>query len=223
MVSTANTRNHPDYNPIFEKLVIGTSPNTKERLIGMLAYSDYKEEKYQWKEQYRSANNVDEVPAQAVRDFLLAYHNGKLEKLRNDAEETLYVFASHYAEGISKDVYKQALNDNLLKEVRSHNNSNYSAIKKSNITVASKVQNSTSDVISEMKERYDGWWVAGFKGAFGSTIFAAVALFISILFSVANPDTNFGRLVQFIIGKQEFIILHPNDCRLKSSDTECIN
>ncbi|MEZ9627431.1 hypothetical protein [Aliivibrio fischeri] len=211
MVSLANTKSHPDYNPIFEKLVIGTRSNSKERLIGMLAYSDYKDEKYQWKEQYRKANSVEIVPADAVKAFLLAYHDGKLDKLRNDAEETLYVFAEHYSEKVSETVYKQALNDNLLKEVRTHNSKNYSAIKKNNASILSKIEKS-----------YDGWWVAGLKGALGSTIFAAIALLVSIIFSVANPDTNYGRLVKFVIGQQEFLIIHPNDCRLKSANSDCI-
>ncbi|WP_100754555.1 hypothetical protein [Vibrio salilacus] len=212
MVSPASTKPHCDYNPIFEKLVVDTKRNSKERLIGMLAYADYKDEKYQWKEQYRKAHGVEVVPAEDVKSFLLSYHDHRLEKLRNDAEEVLYVFAEHYASGISKEVYKNALNDNLIKEVREHNLKNYSATKKNNASVLAKVESS-----------YDGWWVAGFKGALGSTIFAFVALLLSIVFSLANPETNYGRLVQFILGKQDFLIIHPEDCRLKSASEDCIN
>lgn len=211
MVSPANTKNHENYNPLFEKLVIGTPQNSKERLIGMLAYSDYKEEKYLWKEQYRKANSVDMVPSEAVKAFLLAYHDGKLDKLRNDAEEMLYVFAEHYAESVSKEASRQALNDALLKEIRTHNNRNYTGIRKRN-----------ASVVTQLEKSYDGWWKAGLKGALGSTIFAFGALIISILFSIANPDTNYGRLVKFVIGQQEFLILHKNDCKLKSANEDCI-
>jgi len=211
MALPASTKLHAQYNPLFETLVIKTAPDSKERLIGMLAYAEYKEEKYQWKEQYRKTNSVDIVPSEAVQAFLLAYHDRKLKKLRNDAEEILYVFAEHYAEGVTKEAYKQALNDNLLKEVRIHNGKNYSGIKRSN-----------SSVVSQLEKSYDGWWKAGFKGALGSTIFAFGALIVSILFSVANPDTNYGRLVKFVIGQQEFLILHKNDCKLKTSVDGCI-
>lgn len=114
MVSQANT----NYNEIFEKLVINTASDEKERLIGMLAYADYKEEKYQWKEHYRQSKNVLDVPAQDVQHFLLAYHDNKLHKLRNDAEEILYVFAEHYAEERAEEAYNEALENNLLQEVK---------------------------------------------------------------------------------------------------------
>jgi hypothetical protein len=38
----------PNYNQIFEKLVINCDPNSLERLIGMLAYAEYKLDKHEW-------------------------------------------------------------------------------------------------------------------------------------------------------------------------------
>lgn len=188
MVLPADMSVHPGYNHIFEKLVVETEPNSKERLIGMLAYADYKEEKYQWKEQYRKNQNVESVPADDVSKFLLAYHDGKLEKLRGDAEEVLYVFAEHYAEERAKEAYNKAFEDELLNQVKSQK---------------------------------DGWWIAMTKGALGSLLFATVAVIVSILFSVASPDSNYGKLVQFVIGNKDFLVLEKNDCRLKSSDIDC--
>ncbi|MEX0603408.1 MAG: hypothetical protein WD623_06980 [Marinobacter sp.] len=118
MVSQANTSAHPVYNHIFEKLVVEAEPDSKERLIGMLAYADYKEEKYLWKEQYRLNQQVDTIPADDVKKFLLAYHDGKLEKLRGDAEEVLYVFAEHYAEERAEEAYNEALESELLSQVK---------------------------------------------------------------------------------------------------------
>lgn len=188
MVSQANTSSHPDYNHIFEKLVVETEPDSKDRLIGMLAYADYKEEKYQWKEQYRKSQNVDSIPADDVSKFLLAYHDDKLDKLRGDAEEVLYVFAEHYAEERAEEAYNEALESELLAQVKSQK---------------------------------DGWWVSGVKGAFGSLLFATLAIIVSILFSVASPDSNYGKLVQFVIGNKDFLVLEKDDCRLKSSDIDC--
>lgn len=106
------------YNPIFEKLVISTEPDTKERLIGMLAYADYKEDKYQWKEQYRKTHNVQTVPPEAVEHFLLAYHEDKFRKLLSDAEQTLYVFGETYSEDIVAEAYNDAVESNIVKEVK---------------------------------------------------------------------------------------------------------
>ncbi|EPZ7321284.1 hypothetical protein ACXR5E_003958 [Vibrio mimicus] len=188
MVSPANTSTHPSYNQIFEKLVINAAPDAKERLIGMLAYADYKEEKYQWKEQYRQSRGVAVVPAEDVQNFLLSYHEGKLNKLRNDAEEILYVFAEHYAEARAEEAYAEALEHNLLAEV---------------------------------KKQKDGWIQAAFKGALGSLVFSVFAFIISIIISFANPDSNYSRLFQFVIGGKEFIILPSNDCRLVPEQQEC--
>ena len=106
-----------NYNPIFEKLVISTQPDTKERLIGMLAYADYKEDKYQWKEQYRKTHNVQVVPPEAVEHFLLAYHEDKFRRLLSDAEQTLYVFGERYAESIVADAYNEAVEASIVTEV----------------------------------------------------------------------------------------------------------
>ncbi|EHK9068646.1 hypothetical protein KCU34_004120 [Vibrio vulnificus] len=188
MVSPANTSTHPNYNQIFEKLVINAAPDDKERLIGMLAYADYKEEKYQWKEQYRQSNGVSVVPAQDVQNFLLAYHEDKLNKLRNDAEEILYVFAEHYAEARAEEAYNEALENNLL---------------------------------SEVKNQKDGWVKAAFKGALGSLVFSIFVFLVSIVISFANPDSNYSRLFQFIVGGKEFVILPSNDCRLTPELESC--
>lgn len=188
MVSQANTSSHPDYNHIFEKLVVETEPDSKERLIGMLAYADYKEEKYQWKEQYRLSQQVNSIPAADVKNFLLAYHDGKLGKLRGDAEEVLYVFAEHYAEERATEAYNKALESELLSQVKAHK---------------------------------DGWWISGVKGALGSFFFASLAVIVSIIFSVASPESNYGKLVQFVTGNKDFLVLEKDDCRLKGSDTDC--
>lgn len=36
----------PSYNPIFEKLVVNLEESSEDRLIGMLAYAEYKLDKY---------------------------------------------------------------------------------------------------------------------------------------------------------------------------------
>ncbi|WP_256995300.1 hypothetical protein [Gloeomargarita lithophora] len=36
------------YNPIFEKLVLQEQEDSFERVVGMLAYANYKLEKYEW-------------------------------------------------------------------------------------------------------------------------------------------------------------------------------
>lgn len=160
------------YNPIFEQLVIDTPEASKERLIGMLAYADYKLEKYYWKSEYRQHHDSVTVPQQAVADFLLAYNDGRLDKLKNDADDFLSTFAESYAEERAAQAYQQGL------------------------------------------AQQDGWWKTGLKSAFGSLLFAALVITLSIIFTIAQPQTNYARLVQYVIGGQDFVVLPTNDCRL---------
>ncbi|GAB2188827.1 hypothetical protein MAH1_04340 [Sessilibacter sp. MAH1] len=189
MVSPANTTMHPDYNPIFEKLVINTDPDSKDRLIGMLAYADYKEEKFQWKEQYRQSNGVDTVPKEDVKNFLLSYHDRKLNKLRSDAEEMLYVFAEHYLEEQVQDAYEEALKDELLEELKS-----------------------IKEHISSTVTKYnDGWFFSPLKSAVGSLMFAVAVFVVSVFVSFAIPDSNYSKLFQFIVGGEDFVIIKSDD------------
>ena len=195
MVSPAKTSSHPHFNKIFEKLVIETNPDEpRERLIGMLAYADYKEEKYQWKEQYRQIHQVDEIPELEVRNFLLAYHPTKLDKLRADAEYVLLVFAESYTEARENEAYERGKIDSML--------DNFDGIK---------------EVIKNNEKNRDGWWKTGIKGAFGSFLFATMALVITAFFSIANPDTNYSKLFQYIIGNKDFIVLSTSDPRLSNN------
>ncbi|MBQ4863035.1 hypothetical protein J8L98_15215 [Pseudoalteromonas sp. MMG013] len=199
MVSQANTTSHPQYNPIFEKLVISTNEESKYRLIGMLAYADYKLEKYQWKEHYRQVHNDTSVPPEMVANFLLNYHDAKLKKLVNDAEATFLSFAEHYAEQRIADLYNELKDD-----------------------VVSKTVKKESQLIQDtIKESTDGWFSVVLKGALGSALFAMSIFIFSVLFSVAKPSSNYGKLIQFMIGGEEYVILPMNDCRLTDSSKTC--
>ncbi|RJE76521.1 hypothetical protein CWB96_17955 [Pseudoalteromonas citrea] len=199
MVSQANTTSHPHYNPIFERLVIDSSEDSKYRLIGMLAYADYKLEKYQWKEQYRQVHGDSSVPPEVVANFLLNYHDAKLKKLLSDAEATFLSFAEHYAEQRIDDLYDELKDDAVAKTVKSE----------------SEAIQHTIGLNS------DSWGSAILKGALGSALFAVMIFVFSVLFSVAKPSSNYGKLIQFIIGGEEYVILPMNDCRLVDSKKTC--
>jgi hypothetical protein len=177
------------YNPIFEKLVVNLedNPDPEDYLVGKLAYSEYKEDKYYWKKAYQADRNVQEIPEAAVNDFLLTYGDRRLEKLKDDAREQLMVFAEIYAENQVKEAKEEAKLEALTEEIKRHR---------------------------------DGWWKAGFKGALGSFIFAAIVFVISALISLSQPDSNYARLFQFLIGNQEFVILPGDDCRV-NDDIPC--
>lgn len=98
--------NQTKYNPIFEKLVIKGKKNGQEEdyLIGMLAYAEYKEEKYKW---IKSHPNAEENALQAYLDH---YSDENLDKLRERAKNFLYDYGSQYANYVVKeklDNYKE--------------------------------------------------------------------------------------------------------------------
>lgn len=199
MVSQANTTSHPNYNPIFEKLVINTDPDSKYRLIGMLAYADYKLEKYQWKEQYRQVHGEISVPPEIVSNFLLNYHDAKLKKLVSDAEATFLSFAEHYAELRIDDLYDEMKDD----------------------AVSVTVKTESKVIQQKLSNQVEGWGVSILKGALGSALFALSVFIFSVLFSVAKPSSNYGKLIQFIIGDEEYVILPKDDCRLSNQGKTC--
>ncbi|MDS0788275.1 hypothetical protein OSB94_09255 [Proteus vulgaris] len=65
-------------------------------------------------------------------------------------------------------------------------------------------------IIKEIKRYREGWWKAGSKSALGSIIFTFFAFFISVVISIANPDSNYSKLIHFIIGGKEFVIQQVN-------------
>lgn len=65
-------------------------------------------------------------------------------------------------------------------------------------------------IIKEIKRYREGWWKAGLKSALGSIIFTFFAFFISVVISIANPDSNYSKLIHFIIGGKKFVIQQVN-------------
>jgi hypothetical protein len=63
------------YNQIFEKLVVSCDEDSVERLIGMLAYAEYKLDKHDW-----MRSNPGASPEQ-VEAFLSHYNAASFEKV----------------------------------------------------------------------------------------------------------------------------------------------
>lgn len=100
-----NNQNTGSYNPIFEKLVVEYKETEDENyLVGMLAYADYKEEKYEW---IKSHPNYSEEQLQGYLDH---YYDNTLNKLRDRARNFLYNYANFYAQNVldkELDSYKE--------------------------------------------------------------------------------------------------------------------
>ncbi|WP_313918586.1 hypothetical protein [Tahibacter sp.] len=86
-----------DYNPFFETLVEKTDVDTAERLIGMLAYAQYKHTKCNWVRNFRAKYN--RFPTRGdMQTFIEVYFlEDSMEALRKAAESKLYQFADWYA------------------------------------------------------------------------------------------------------------------------------
>ena len=84
----------PNYNQIFEKLVVSHEENSPERLIGMLAYAEYKLDKHEWMRSHPNASLSEKAA------FLSRNSERVLGKYYTEAEYILYSYGEEYAEGV---------------------------------------------------------------------------------------------------------------------------
>ncbi len=89
-----------DFNPFFQTLVLSTDPEHTDRLIGMLAYANYKRVKCDWVQSFRTKHK--RYPKREDRQAFIDAHNQPLglDSLRSGAASMLYEFAEAYAEQV---------------------------------------------------------------------------------------------------------------------------
>jgi hypothetical protein len=104
--------NQPNHNQIFKKLVLAHPDISPERLIGMIAYSEYKQDKVEW---IQAKPNFTEVEIEA---FLRIYNNRKLEECISKAENFLLQYAGSYAEKELEKVLEEEKSKQLMQEIQ---------------------------------------------------------------------------------------------------------
>lgn len=99
--------NSPAYNRIFGQLV-DTPEGEQQRLIGLIAYSLYKEAKREWIANFRAQNRRRPTDAE-VAAYTTYWTDGRIAGLRQEAASILAAFA----EAIVSDAQPRILKDAL--------------------------------------------------------------------------------------------------------------
>ncbi|QCS48692.1 hypothetical protein FEK30_04160 [Picosynechococcus sp. PCC 11901] len=153
------------YNQIFEKLVLSCDEDSSDRLIGMLAYAEYKLEKCEWVKKNLSATKTKKDA------FLDSYTDRRLDKLRDEASTTLSIFAEDYAEK----------------------------------RLSEELQTGISQQIREAtKKDLWGFCWGVFQGVAASAVFSLCLFFLALSFSLAQPESNFGKIFQFLVSSDKY-------------------
>jgi hypothetical protein len=117
-----NSPNQPNRNPIFEKLVLDHPDRTPERLIGMIAYAEYKQDKVDWIKAAPSASEEE------VKAFLRIYNDRKLDECRAKAENHLLRYAGAYAKKELERILEEEKSKQLFQEIQRVKTSYWNAV-----------------------------------------------------------------------------------------------
>jgi len=160
----------PNYNPIFEKLVANSDEDSPERLVGMLAYAEYKQDKLEW---IRDNPNASSLEKEA---FLKSFTDRRLNNYRKNAETNLYDFAEVYAEARLEGVLEQEKSSQVFQEIK----------------------NNETRLNIEIKKVKTGFWGSVWQGVVSSAIFTAMLFFLGLTFRFAAPNSGIGKIIQFL-------------------------
>lgn len=119
------------YNPIFEKLVLNTDQDSSDRLIGMLAYAEYKLQKQEYYRSYHSEHGS--CPDDGlVNEFVRRFNDRILEKQKKDATETLISFAEALTAKNLEENISELIDNSIISEIKDHNSKTLSEVKSQN-------------------------------------------------------------------------------------------
>jgi hypothetical protein len=164
------------YNKIFEKLVVSYEENSLERLIGMLAYAEYKLDKHEWMRSNPSAS-----PEQ-ITAFLSHYNERVLDKYRTDAENVLYGYAGQYAEEELKDKLDKLKDEGISKDLKGIEARITTEIKAIEVSYAKPI------------------W----QGIIASAIFTFILFIIALIVRFAAPNSSVGQLLQYFFAPDTY-------------------
>jgi PHD/YefM family antitoxin component YafN of YafNO toxin-antitoxin module len=165
------------YNQIFEKLVIQHDSVSGKRLIGMLAYAEYKLDKTEWTLQ--NPTSTDDQ-----KDAFLSHVGSDriLDKYRNDAENTLIIYADGYAEKRLKEELEKLSREGVLKSLSET---------EEKLTIAIKATK-----VSYMKPVW--------QGIISSMIFTFGLFVLALIVRFASPNSSFGQLLQYFFAPENY-------------------
>jgi hypothetical protein len=164
------------YNQIFEKLVARYEEDSVERLIGMLAYAEYKLDKHDW-----MRSNPGASPEQ-VAAFLSHYNERVLKKYRTDAENFLYSYAGQYSEEVLKDQLGKLKDEGISKDLKGIE----------------------ARLVSEIKATEISYMKPVWQGIISSAIFAFILFIVALVIRFAAPNSGIGQLLQYFLAPDNY-------------------
>jgi hypothetical protein len=164
------------YNQIFEKLVVSYEEDSVERLIGMLAYAEYKLDKHDW-----MRSNPGASPEQ-VEAFLSHYNARVLKKYRTDAENFLYSYAGQYSEAVLKDQLDKLKDEGISKDLKG---------------IEARIS-------SEIKSTEVSYMKPVWQGIISSAIFAFILFIVALIIRFAAPNSGIGQLLQYFLAPDNY-------------------
>ena len=168
--------NKPNYNPIFEKLVVQTNVDSPERLVGMLAYAEYKLSKHEWTIENPNASQQD------MASFLSYFNDRILDRHRTDAENLLYNFAGLYADDLLQDEVQKIEEKRLLQEL----------------------DEAKKHITEEINKSKTGYWKPVWQGIVASSMFTFALFVLALLIRFAAPQSSVGQLIQYLSSPNEY-------------------
>jgi hypothetical protein len=164
------------YNQIFEKLVVNYDEDSVERLIGMLAYAEYKLDKHDW-----MRSNPD-ASFEQVAAFLSHYNERVLKKYRIDAENFLYSYAGQYSEEVLNHQLNKLKDEGISQDLKGIEVRLNSAIKATEVSYMKPV------------------W----QGIMSSAIFTFILFIVALLIRFAAPNSGIGQLLQYFLAPDNY-------------------
>lgn len=164
------------YNQIFEKLVVSYEENSQERLIGMLAYAEYKLDKHEW-----MRSNPNASPSE-IAAFLSHYNERVLNKYRTDAENILYGYAGQYAEEVLKDQLEKLKDEGIAKDLKGIE----------------------ARLTTEIKSTEVGYMKPVWQGIIASAIFTFILFIVALIIRFAAPNSSIGQLLQYFVAPENY-------------------
>ncbi len=171
--------NQTNYNPIFTKLVLETDQKSVERLFGMLAYAKYKLEKN------RLIARFPNLSPEQLHIFLGHYDDDKLNELVEQAQDTLLGYAEEYAQSRMRselDNYK-------------------------NIVLSEELQKVNGELTNKISQTKVSFWLPIWQSLIASIIFTIVLFILALLVRFAAPDSNLGRLIQYLSAPDQYELI----------------
>ncbi len=167
----------PNYNPIFEKLVVNHKANSLERLIGMLAYAEYKLDKYEWIRSKPSAS-----PAEIAA--ILGHFSSErvLDKYRTEAENVLYTYAVQYSEEELQEKLEKLKDEGISKDLKS-----------------------TEDRLTQkIKDTKQSYMTPVWQGVIASAIFTFILFIVALIIRFSAPNSGIGQLLQYLLAPENY-------------------